>query len=275
MYIAGDCLTTVGSSDYAPQSRFLRLFQPLSAFIGISVITLTLTYFLEIYNALQRRNSFALKLHLLSAETGDAAELIAGVGPDGRFDTGYTHLAQMADDLTALRESHHFYPALFYFRFRDPHYALSRMALVMLDSVCLIKSAMDDERFAWLKKSAAVEQMWRGSMQLLTLLAQEFLPRGLPESPEEPDQPTLDAWHRRYNAGLRRLSEAGIQTLSDEASGAQVYVSLRLRWDRYIKAFSEHMLHDLQNIDRAMYAPAATESPERRDGFQKRLRAVG
>jgi hypothetical protein len=55
-----------------------------------------------------------------------------------------------------IHEAHHFYGVLLYFRFKEPHYALSRMALLALDTTTLIKSALDDGESAWLKESAAV-----------------------------------------------------------------------------------------------------------------------
>src|SRR5205823_3769947 len=132
--------TTVGTSDFSPRTWFFRLLYTFDSLVGMSVITLTVTYFLEIYNALQRRNTFALKLHLATGETGDAAELIAGVGPQGHFEAGYTHLAEMAAEMAGFTESHHFYDVLLYFRFREPHYAVSRIALVALDAISLMKS---------------------------------------------------------------------------------------------------------------------------------------
>ncbi len=272
MYVAGDTLSTVGTSDLAPRTAFYRLLYAVNSFVGISIITLTLTYFLEIYNALQRRNTFALKVHLATAETGDAAELVAGLGAGGEFQSGYTHLAEMSAEMADFKESHHFYSVLLYFRFSDPHYAVSRLSLVSLDAVTLIKSGLDDQRYAWLKESAAVAQLWRGTMRLTTIIATTFLPGGLPQQPDGPDEQSKDRWRQRYLVALRRLRAAGIQTIADERAGAEVYVSLRAQWDRYVRAIADHMAHDLDNID-----PAGIniEAAAARQAFQNRLRAAG
>jgi hypothetical protein len=273
MYIAGDTMSTVGTSDIAPRNGFFRLFYMINSFVGMFVITLTVTYFLEIYNALQRRNTFALKLHLASGETGDAAELLAGLGPHGHFESGYTHLAEIGAEMASFKESHHFYSVLLYFRFREPHYAVSRLALVTLDTVSLIKSALDDREYGWLKESAAVAQLWRGSMHLMTLLGATFLPKGLPDPVQEaPDDATLERWRRRYFAAARRLRQAGIQTNDDEQNGAETYIALRARWDRHIAAIAEHMAHDYETIDPAGTDP---ESIDERQDFRTRLRSAG
>jgi hypothetical protein len=272
MYVSGDAMTTVGMSDMAPRTPFFRLFYTFTSFLGLSIITLTITYLLEIYNALQERNTLSLKLHFASAETGDAAELLAGIGPEGNFDRGYAHLAEIGAEMTAFKESHHFYSALVYFRFREPHYALSRLALITLDTVTLIKSALDDRKYAWLKESAAVTQLWSASMHLLTLLAATFLPGGLPDAPNEPDPEMLARWRQRYAAGVRRLRQANIETMADEQAGAEVYCSLRARWDRYIRTFAAHMAHDFTNIDPVGCNP---ERADERQEFRTRLRAAG
>jgi hypothetical protein len=271
MYLAGDYLTTAGASDIAPDgvSRWLTTFLSL---LGISTLTLTLTYILEIYNSLQRRNTFALKLHLATAETSDAAELVAGIGPQGQFAVGYTHLAEIAAEMASFKESHHFYSVLFYFRFKEPYYAVSRMTLIVLDSVSLIKSGLDDQQFAWLKESSAVAQLWRGSMHTLTLLAMSFLPDGMPENAPPPEPQTIELWRRRYLAALDRFRQAGIQTIADESLGFENYLALRTRWDRFITTFAQHMAHDIRNIDPAGSDPQRIEE---RQPFATRLRSAG
>ena len=113
----------------------------------------------------------------MSGDTGDAADLIAAVGPQGNFSNGYTHLAQLASEMQSIKESHHFYPVLVYFRFNEPYYTLSRLTTVMLDAVTLIKSGLDDEQFASLKQSAAVDGIWRTTMRLLTSVDDVLLHR--------------------------------------------------------------------------------------------------
>jgi hypothetical protein len=272
IYVAGDAMTTVGTSDLVPRTAFTRLFFVLNSFMGLCMITLTLTYFLEIYNSLQRRNTLALKMHFMSDETADAAEVIAGLGPQGKFESGYAHITEMGAELTSVKESHHFYPVLFYFRFRDPHYAMTRMALVSLDMVALIKSALSDRQAGWLKESAAVAQLWRGTMRMLTVLALSFLPQGMPEPGEGPDPQARDRWRRRYLAAVRRLQQAGIQTTDDLEAGAEIYISHRMQWDRYIVAFADHMACDLKNIDPAGQCP---EESDQRQAFRIKLKSAG
>jgi len=271
MYMAGDSMSTVGTSDLAPRTPFTRMFFMTMSFLGLSIVTLTLTYFLQIYNALQRRNTFALKLHLATGETGDATDLIAGLGARGRFENGYSQLSEMQAEMASFKESHHFYSVLLYFRFKEPYYAVSRLTLINLDTVSLIKSALSDDHYGWLKESAPVNQLWRGSMHLMTFLTDSFLPRGIPEA-DEPDEQVKECWRRRYRAAVRRLRQAEIHTSEDASIGEETYVNLRTRWDRFIRAMSQHMAYRMDVIDPASANPAEVEE---RQEFHTRLRSAG
>jgi hypothetical protein len=272
LYVAGDSLTTVGASDFSPQTRFFRLFYTANSVVGMCVITLTVTYFLQVYNALHGRNTFALKVHLATGETGDAAELIAGIGAEGEFRTGYTHLAEISAEMTSFKESHHFHSVLLYFRFEEVYYSVTRLALVCLDTVALIKTALDDQEYAWLKESAAVAHLWRASIRLVVLLGTELIPGAVPERAEPPDPQLEECWRRRHAAAIRRLRQAGVHTIADEQAGAAAYVKLRNEWDRYITTFIRYMAHDPAEIDPAGATP---EGADERPAFQDRLRSAG
>lgn len=174
-------------------------------------------------------------------------------------------------DLTQAKESHHFYPVLFYFRFQEPFYSVSRSTLMAFDTVSLIKSALDDKESAWLKESASVTQLWRAAMLLVTTLEENFLPGGLPEPPDTPDLDQQDRWRRRYYAALSRLRQAGIRTIGDEQGGAQAYVALRAQWDPYISELAPAMVYSIEEIDPAGQNPEGTGQ---RPDFRVRLRGI-
>lgn len=272
VYVGGSSMSFVGTGEFLPRTSGFRLFYLFTSLIGMSVLSLTLMYLMQIYAALQSRNALALKVHLATAETGDAAELIAGLGPEGRFDAGYTVLAPLALEVTDVEEFHHFYPVLFFFRFLSPAYSMSRLSLVTLDCATLIKSALADEEFAWLKESSSVAQLWRGTLSLLTTLEGAFLPGGLPRPPGRLDAPTQDRWRRRYFAAVRLLKAAGIKTMSDEQAGADVYVSLRAQWHHYVVALAPAMGYSLDEIDVVGSNPEAARAWEQ---FRARLRSAG
>jgi hypothetical protein len=142
---------------------------------------------------------------------------------------------------------------------------------VALDTATLIKSALDDRKYGWLKESAVVEQLWRSSTLLTKTLRETFLPgrHGSPEPP--PDRRTIALWNRRYAAALRRLKQAGIETVADEQAGAELYASLRARWQSQVATLARAMGYKMNEIDPAGSEP---ESADRRLAFRERLRSL-
>jgi hypothetical protein len=259
LYAAGGSMSIVGASNFVPRTRSFELLYLLNSLIGMSVIWVTLTYLMQVYTALYQRNATGYSLHIASAATGDAAEVIARLGPEGQFSAGYTNLCEFAIQMAALAESHHFYPVLFYFRFPEPSYSVSRIALLSFDAVTLIRCGVEDAGHSWIKESVAVTQLWLACVMLTTNLAETFLPGDRPDPDAVSDEDTRERWRRRYVAALRRMRQAGIKTVSDEAAGAEAYVRLRTGWQMHIRTLAPALGYTMAEIDPAgfgMPAPA-------------------
>jgi hypothetical protein len=271
LYAAASSLSFVGSSDFKPQSAAFQALYMFNSLIGMSVLSLVLTYVMQIYSALKTRNALGLAIQTLSDETGDAAELIAGLGPHGQFDSGFSNLSSLASSASEVKESHHFYPLLFYFRFAEPYYSVSQTATVLFDSVSLLKSGLSDEEYGWVKESATVAQCWRAAMLLVGMLEEVFLP-GKPAQGRSPaDAGARERWRARYMAALERMRQAGIKTIADHAAGFETYVSLRERWDGHIARLRASMLYEAEEIDAPTYRPEAVRA---RPPFERRLHDI-
>jgi hypothetical protein len=223
----------------------LYLFNSIA---GASVLSLTLTYLMQVYTALLRRNSFGLTLHLLSAETDDAAELICGLGPGGDFNTGATTLADLSTELARIKETHHLYPVLFYFRFREPFYSASAMTAVSLDTASLIRSALDEQRHGVLKASASIRQLETSALMLVKTLEKTFLTDEPPGS-QAPDEATRATWRRRFDNALFKLRRAGISVKDDTRVAFEEYVQLRSRWNPAVKVLAPAMGYGEAQVD--------------------------
>jgi len=270
LYAAASSLSFVGSSDFKPQSAIFQELYILNSLTGMSVISLVLTYVMQIYSALKSRNALGLAIQTLSDDTGDAAELIAGLGPQGRFDSGFSNLSSVASDASEVKESHHFYPLLFYFRFAEPYYSVSQSATVLFDIVSLLKSGLSDEEYGWLKESATVAQCWRAAMLLVRMLEDVFL-HGAQAQLGPPDADARERWRTRYMAALERMRQAGIRTIADPVRGFETYVGLRERWDGHIARLRVSMLYEADEIDEPTYHPEVIGA---RPPFEHRLRDV-
>ena len=250
LFVGGSSMSIVGASDYGPTTAGYKLLFLFNSLVGMSVTSLTLTYLMQVYSALRNRNTLGLMVHAQSGETGDAAELLARWGPRGRFDGGYNNLSTLAGEVAAIKETHHFYPVLFYFRFEDAYYAPSRILLVALDTAALIRTALDPRELGWLQESAALAELERTSALLLRTLNQNF---PVHPRPSADSAGSRERWRLRYEQALQRLREAGIPTRADPEAGAREYVELRANWEPGIEALAPALGFRIEEVDRAVY----------------------
>lgn len=261
LWVAGGSLSSATAGEVSPTSGALRVFFVFVALVAMSALSLTLTYLMQVYTALHARNTLGAKVHSLTGETGDAAELLAALGARGRFEAEHSQLAELAGEIASVKESHHLYPVLFYFRFREAHYSVSRISLVTLDAASLAKSALAPEKYEWLQESAALDHLFRATVHLVTALESTFL--GQTADVQEPDAETVERWTARYAAAVERLRQAGVETRDDDDEGARLYVSLRTRWDGQIAALAPSGAYHMAEIDVAGSNPevAGTHEP--------------
>jgi len=256
IYVAGSSLSIVGGSNFAPQSAGAKLLFLLNSLIGTSVISLTITYLMQIYGALRSRNSLCLKIHGLTGETGDAVELLAHLFAHDQLSAGYNNLSNLAAEATDAKEAHHFYPILFYFRFPEPYYSVSRSWLIALDAVSLIRSALPNEA-DWLKQSGAVTQLWTAALLLLATLNNVFLQQ---KASAEADDTDHRIWRIRFENARQRLQEAGINVTADLQRSSESYIEQRRRWDHLTRLLGSSMAYQPAEIDAAVHRALPTRS---------------
>lgn len=247
LYYSGYAFTTLGTGDLVAKTALYRLLMVVESATGFATITLILTYFLSVYNALTHRNTFALSLHYCAAGTGDAAELVALLGPGGDFSGSKQDICGLGTCLLNVLEEHRSYPILRYFRLRQPYTSLPRLFLVTLDTAALLKSALHPAVYRTVVDSAATVQLWGGGLHVLHELAASFLPTGLSDRMPQPEQ----EWRERYHRARARLQQAGIQTTPDPEAGAERYVALRRAWDPYVRALASYTLYNWAEVDPA------------------------
>lgn len=261
LYVGGSSLSLASSSDFYPQTGAYRLLYLVNALIGTASISVTITYVLQIYNAVQQRNALGLGLCMMTKGTADPALLLAGLGPQGRFDSGYTVVANLATQLTAVKEAHHLYPLLFFYRPYHPASSIPQIAFIALDTVTLLRTALDDGQYRWLKESAAVENLGGMASMLVKTLEGTFLPGAAPDTDDgQAQEGHRDAWYARYRAALRQLEQAGIGVQADRDAGAQQYARMRQAWNPDVERLACYMDYDMAVIDPATAQARSTEA---------------
>lgn len=245
-YYSGYSFTTLGTGDIVPQTSGFRILMVLQAFLGFSVLTLTLTYLMSVYSALVRRNTLAQALHHLSNGTGDAAEIVVGLGAGGSFQGARSLLSTVAERVLDLLESHHSYPVLHYFRLREPHYGMARVALLTMDTATLLRTALGSQHDT-IAQSGAVQMLWGSGLALLRETGATFLPKRTEKQVREERSKSEEAV--RFEAALRTIRAAEVATNADNASALELYTSLRGEWVGLTRAFAKSMGHQWDEIE--------------------------
>lgn len=241
LYYSSFNLTTLGVGDIAPASGAYRILTIVAAAVGFAYFSMTITYFLSVYSNLSSRNAFAQGLHHLTGRTGDAAQLIANLSDEGELGDARSYLTAKASFLREIHQSHRFYPVLRHFHYREPFYALPRILLIALDSAALLRSSLDRDRYARFLRSPALLELDAAAHDLM----ESLLPRveGHPPTADE-----RDAWQRRYDEGLRKLADAGLQLRSDDG-GPDDYIGFRAQWNQPLRRLAADMLYEWKVIE--------------------------
>ena len=249
MYAAANSMSIVGSSGFSPQTSTFRLIFMFNSLVGMGVISLTLTYLTQIYNALQKRNSLGLHLFLLSGMTGSGAEMLVRIAPQGRLDSGFSTLSDLASAVVQLKEMHHFYPVLLYFRFEEAHYSVSFVTSIVLDCVSLIESAIDAKEYEWLQSSGTLAELWSGSLLLLDMIQEVFGPAKRSGPKQQAIESDVEQWRDHYLRSLDLFKRVGIKPAPDVEQGASQYIELRREWAPKINVLARSMLYPMDKVD--------------------------
>jgi hypothetical protein len=236
-YYSGFNLTTLGLGDLSPTTGAYRLLTVIEAALGFTFFSMVITYFLSVYSNLTSRNAFAQGLHYRTRSTGDAAELLAGLADGSELPDARQHLESMADFLRQIYQTHRFYPVLRYFHYREPYYELPRVLLIVLDAATLLRSGLDQERYAGVIHSSARDELCEAALVLMHELIPDV--QSVPPSAEE-----AAMWRERYTAAVDRLNAAGLHVRTDAAAGADEYVALRTEWHRSVQELAVLMLYE-------------------------------
>ncbi|RZU30803.1 potassium channel family protein [Blastococcus saxobsidens] len=113
LYLSLVTVATLGYGDIVPQEPWLRLTSPLQALIGFALLTAAVSWVLQIYPALARRRTLAIRLALL--QRAGAARLL----PATDSSSSATLLQSLAGDLTQIRVDLTQYAETYYFRETD------------------------------------------------------------------------------------------------------------------------------------------------------------
>ena len=118
LYVSAVTLSSLGSTDVLPEAMVFRAVSASETLVGLGILTLTVSYLLNVYRVLQAQNSLAAALHHQAEDGGDPRSILEPHFVDGRPEGLSTHLREFHRSLVNQAEGMRRYPIVYYFQSR-------------------------------------------------------------------------------------------------------------------------------------------------------------
>ncbi|HEV8407766.1 MAG TPA: ion channel, partial [Sphingomicrobium sp.] len=144
IYIVGSSLVTVGLSQSNPMGlgRWIVLG---AGFCGLAVMTMAVTYLLEVQSSVSKRDIGIIKLNTAAGEPPSAVTLLQRFAAIGNRGELQQVLRDGRDWCATMRQSHSNHPSLIYFQSVGAGSGWPAMLGALLDLALLSEQCLDDE----------------------------------------------------------------------------------------------------------------------------------
>ncbi|MDQ3908246.1 MAG: potassium channel family protein [Acidobacteriota bacterium] len=248
IYFSGMTLTTAGDGEVIAGTWTTRLLAVAESATGVALISLTITYVLTVYGALQHKRTLALSFYHQAEEGANVARFIAHYFIVEKFVGFDSVLRQGTQNLQDVFETHVEHPVLHYFHTVEVYKSLPRALFIMLEACAVIRSCIDAEAYPYLCRHPEVGTLEATARHVLGEF-NRFL--GLEKDRLKSTREKFDEsrrWRQRYEQTLRYLEAAGIETRRDEAAGWDEYRANREEWEAPLLRYARHLGYDWDEI---------------------------
>ncbi|MGN6257091.1 MAG: potassium channel family protein [Solirubrobacterales bacterium] len=121
LYVSLVNLTSLGYGDISPASAVMRLLGPIETMFGLGLLTASISWLIQIYNSISRRDSLAHEVALAKEAEEKLGEKLADAHPQ----LLETMLASFSEQLIRSRRDLIHFPIVHYFRTEDEERALA------------------------------------------------------------------------------------------------------------------------------------------------------
>jgi hypothetical protein len=266
-YFSGVTLLTIGYGDILPITNITRITALIEGASGLAIISLSITYLLTVYGALERKRAVALKFYHQARQGADISGFVSSHFSRGRFHSLTESLREATHDLQELLESHIEHPVIHYFHPVEVYRGLPRALFVVLETVAILNAHLDEEEY--LEAGDHPDVLIAGDnarhvlFELITSLKLEKHAR----DPFEPEAETLLRQRKIFNRALKHLQNTKIKTRPDIEEAFLEYSADRMTWERQLYHFADFLGYDWDEVtgDRSLEDATDDEVTERHE----------
>jgi len=266
-YFSGITLFTIGYGDILPITGVTRITAVIEGASGIAIISLSITYLLTVYGALERKRAVALKFYHQARQGADISGFISSHFARGRFHSLTQSLREATHDLQELLESHLEHPVIHYFHPLEVYKGFPRALFVVLETVAILNAHLDEEEYVEAGDHPDVLIAGDSARYVLAEIVTSLKLEDVATEPFEPEEETLLRRRKCFNRALRHLQKTKIKTRSNVEESFTEYVEDRALWERQLYHFADFLGYDWDEVtgDRSLEDATDDEVTERHE----------
>lgn len=266
-YFSGITLTTVGYGDILPLTGAMRLAALVESALGIAVISISITYLLTVYRALERKRAVALKFYHQARQGADISGFISNHFSRGRFYSLTESLREATSDLQELLESHIEHPVIHYFHPVEVYKGLPRALFVVLETVAILNAHLEEKEYVEAGDHPDVLIAADSARYVLAELLTSLKLEKKATKPFEPEEETLGRRRKCFNRAMKHLRKSKIKTRTDIEQAFLEYSEDRNAWERQLYHFCDFLGYDWDEVtgDRSLKDATDDEVTERHE----------
>jgi hypothetical protein len=249
LYFSATSFFTTGFGDIVPVHPIARLLAILQGGLGLTTLSLSVTYLLSVYPLIGRKMSLAAALNQETGGRADAVILAQRYVCSGRYEALAQRLSGINDELLKLGQSHGLYPVLYFVRPREVHHSFVRVLVVIQGIVATLRYGIDPDTYPDVVSDPRLLILEEGLLSTLHTLAESS--HLAPSVTNGQDDRALDQHFPALVEALRAHGVAAVALDDDEAHNR--HTRFRTATDRYIRAYAVNAGYDFEEA-RASYS---------------------
>ena len=234
LYLSGYSATTLGVGDVFAQSTVVRLLSVVEAGCGFALFSVSVTYLLSVYAALQRSTALAVEVsRYLHTRSDDGLDVLVALARDGREDELAAWFAGVSSRLVETDQARAQYPLLEYFHVPQDDRALPVALAELLEVLTVASTVLDPAAFPALAEGQSTRFALASAAAHLRERADSV------GGVRGEGGVTGQTRARAYAEARARLSDAGCP-LRPDTDARERYAELRSQWDSASRAVLVH-----------------------------------
>lgn len=199
VYLSGVVTTTLGFGDVTPDTILYGTLVFFQALVGFSILTLVVSYVLNIYQVLQQWHTLASGLHHQASDSMDPLSALDAHFPGGEPRGLDSTVGGLHEDLVSYHEGLRRYPIVYYFHSRGIHRSLPFVFHVAGELAAALRWGLPGEHPA--AREPQLPTLTTGIGDMIDQMEHSFLPSGPSgEAPEPAPFETFEAALRSEEA---------------------------------------------------------------------------